>query len=133
MEYNFWIDLLVNALGGLFAAAGFAVILYFWKYKKRKKLDELSFIMGELIVHRNKVLNNDYQNENSWVEEAKALEKKAINKANELSPYAGALLIWLDKLDRYHSDSEKSKYSAILGKLIERIRNLLERNTVNLI
>lgn len=131
MEYNFWCDLLTNAVGGIFAAIGFGVIVYFWNSNKRKKLKELSLIMGEIIQHRNDGENNNYQNLSGWIQTAKYLEKKAIDKANEFTSIAGDLLNWLDRVEVYGLGDEKQRYIGILSVVISRIRELLERNTIS--
>lgn len=131
MEYNFWCDLFTNAVGGIFAAIGFAVIVFLWNMNKRKKLNELASIMGEIIEHRNKGESNKYSNVDEWVNTAKELEIKAIDKANEFSSTAGILLNWLDRVEAHKINDQKGLYISILTTISQRIRELLERNTIS--
>lgn len=117
-----------NAVGGVVAALVLVGIAWLWDRRKHRILKELTAIMGKAILHRN-LAEKGSVNSARWVKKAKRIEKEAIAKARELSPTAGALVEWLDRVEPYPSGSERKKYLAILNKVIERIRELLERNS----
>jgi len=54
---------------------------------------------------------------------------KAVAKAKELSPTAGSLVEWLDRIPPWDATDDVARYVSILSKVVERIRGLMERNT----
>ena len=85
--------------------------------------------MGKAIKHRNIGEHRAFTDENEWIREAKSIEADAVAKANEHSSTAGSLVEWLDRVPPWDVNSEVEKYVSILSKVIERIRELLERNS----
>lgn len=120
--------LLSNVVGGVLAALAFAGIVWLKDRRKHRILKELTEIMGEAIKHRN-IGEKGPPNTAEWVKEAGRIERKAIRKAGELSSTAGALVEWLDRVEPYPRGSKKKQYISILNKVIERIRELMERNS----
>ena len=119
-------DLWANIFGGIVAAIIFAWLVSLRDKKKHRILHELTVIMGRAIEHRD--ASKRQKDKKAWVQQAKAIEAETIAKATELSTTAGSLMEWLDKVDPY-IDREVDKYVSILSKIIERIRELLERNS----
>lgn len=85
--------------------------------------------MGQAIEHRNIGQLQTYADKNLWVQKAKEIESAAVSKAKELSPTAGSLVEWLDKVTPWNVNSDVDKYISILSAVIERIRGLMERNS----
>ncbi len=131
-------ELWANIIGGVVAALVIAGLFWLKERRKHRILKELTEIMGKAIVHRNSVHElerlQDFTAADEWIQKARALETEAVAKAYELSPSAGALVEWLDRIDPYIVDIdaisvEIGRYTSILNKVIERIRELLERNS----
>jgi len=122
-------DLWANIIGGVVAAALIAFIAYLWERRKHKILKDLTDIMGRAIKHRNVGKQRAFTDQGKWIEEAKAIEAEAVKKASRLSSTAGSLVQWLDRVPPWSASSEVEKYVSILSKVIERIRELLERNS----
>lgn len=122
-------DLWANIVGGVVAAGVIALIAYLWNRRRHRILKELTKIMGKAIKHRNIGKQGPLPDEDKWIREAKAIESEAIAKAKNLSSTAGSLVEWLDNVDPWHVNSEVEKYVSILSKVIDRIRELLERNS----
>lgn len=85
--------------------------------------------MGKAIQHRNIGERRAFADEIEWLQVAKSLDAEAVANANRLSTTAGSLIEWLDRVPPWDVDNEIEKYISILSKLIERIRELLERNS----
>ena len=117
-----------NVIGSVITAALLAAIAWLWDRRKHRILRELTIIMGQAIKHRN-IGKRGPADEAQWVKKARSIERKAVHKARELSSTAGALVEWLDRVDPYPPGSETKQYVSILNKVIERIRELLERNS----
>lgn len=122
-------ELWANILGGVAAAALVALFVQLRDKRRHRILRELTAIMGDAIKHRNDGEAKTYADEDEWVRRAKEIESEAIAKANELSSTAGSLIQWLDRVEPWHVSSERERYISILSKVIERIRELLERNS----
>lgn len=128
-------DLWANILGGFVAAILFAIATYLLdlrkQSKKHKTLQELIEIMGRTIRHRNigEKLKLSDKGSTEWIREAKKLEEEAVQKAQELSPTAGSLIQWLDRIPEWERENEVEKYVSILSTVIDRIRGLMERNS----
>jgi FAD/FMN-containing dehydrogenase len=123
------VDLWANILGGIVAAALVAGLAWVWDRRKHRILKELTGITGQAIRHRNAGEWKDYTDEEEWVRQAKVIEDKAIKAAKRLSSSAAALVEWLDRVEPHPDDDEVKKYIAILSKVVERIRELLERSS----
>jgi hypothetical protein len=122
-------DLWANIVGGVVAALLFALLVFLWNLRKHKILKDLTEIMGRAIVHRNIGEKRAYTDKGIWIQQAKDIENEAIEKAKKLSSTAGALVEWLDRVPPWTGDDEVERYVSILSKVIERIRELMERNT----
>lgn len=118
-----------NIIGGVIAAVLIALFSLIKNCRKHKILKDLTIIMGKAIKHRNLGENFDPENELEWIQRAKEIENEAIKKAQQLSSTAGSLVEWLDRVPPWNSKSEVEKYISILSKVIDRIRELLERNS----
>lgn len=134
-EFFFGYDLWANIFGGFLAAVLFALASYYLDQRKEKRkhkiLKELIDIMALAIRHRNagerlKLSGKDHA---EWVQQAKAIEEKAVSKATELSTTAGALVEWLDRTPEWDPNSQLEMYIAILSTVIERTRGLMERHS----
>jgi len=90
-------------------------------------LKDLIEIMGRAIVHRNTGERGNYSDAKKWIEQADAIEKEAIAKAKKLSPTAGSLVEWLDRLEPKPVKGDVGHYIAILSTVIKRVRGLMER------
>jgi len=122
-------DLWVNVVGGIVTAGLLALIAYLWNRRRHKILHELTAIMGRAIQHRNNGEQKAFTDKNQWVQEAKSTQDEAVAKASELSSTAGSLVEWLDRVDPWNMNNEVERNVSILSKVIERIRELLERNS----
>ena len=122
-------DLWANIIGGVVAAGLLTLAAYLWDRRRHKILEKLTIIMGKAIEHRNIGERRAFPDENEWIEEAKAIEAEAVAKADALSSTAGSLVRWLDRVPPWDVTSEVDRYVSILSKVIERIRELLERNS----
>lgn len=111
------------------AAGLIALAAYLWDRCRHKILKELTVIMGKAIKHRNVGEQRAFTDENEWIREAKSIEVESVAKANQLSSTAGSLVEWLDRVPPWDVTSEVDKYVSILSKVIERTRELLERNS----
>jgi len=129
IEFLLSADLWANILGGVVAAGLIALAAYLWNRRRHKVLKELTVIMGKAIKHRNIGERQAFTDQNEWIREAKSIEAEAVAKANDLSSTAGSLVEWLDRVPPWDVASEVDKYVSILSKVIERIRELLERNS----
>jgi hypothetical protein len=119
----------VNIVGGVVTAGLIALIAYLWNQRRHKILRELTVIMGKAIQHRNIGERKTFTDQDQWVHEAKLIQVEAVSKARKLSSTAGSLVEWLDRVDPWNMNNEVEKYVSILSKVIERIRELLERNS----
>ena len=122
-------ELWSNIIGGIVAAIIFALLAYLWDYRKQRLYKQLTDIMGKAIQHRNVGEHKKFDNANEWVQKAINIEEEAVTKAYKLSPAAGALVKWLDRVPTWNVNSEVDRYVSILSIVIERIRELLERNS----
>ena len=122
-------ELWSNIVGGVVAAALIGLAVYARDRRKHRILRELTEIMGRAISHRNIGERQSYADENEWVRQAAAIEAEAVEKADELSTTAGSLVEWLDRVEPWDRTSEVDRSVKILSKVIERIRDLLERNS----
>jgi len=127
-EFLLSADLWANIVGGVVAAGliGLGVCVKNWR--KHRILMQLTEIMGDAIVHRNKGERKEYTDENVWIQQATDIENKAIAKAKEFSSTAGSLVQWLDRTDEPWT-TKRERSVKILSKVIVRIRELLERNS----
>ena len=85
--------------------------------------------MGQAIEHRNIGQNRTFDDEKEWILKAKKIEEEAVVQAKKLSPTAGSLVDWLDRVPPWNVTSEVDKYVSILSTVIERVRGLMERNS----
>ncbi len=92
-------------------------------------MSDLIQIMGRAIEHRNIGEHRAFTDEKLWVQQAKEIEEMAVAKAKELSPSAGSLVEWLDRVPPWKVSSEVDKYVSFLSTVIERIRGLMERHS----
>ena len=122
-------DLWISIIGGIVTAALLAFIAYLWNQRRHRVLKELTEIMGKAIQHRNEGEKRSYSDEQQWVKTAKSIIEEAVSKATELSPTAGSLVNWLDRVSPWNAGDEVERYVSFLSKTIERIRELLERNS----
>ncbi len=122
-------DLWANIVGGVVAALLFALMVFLWNLRKHKILKDLTEIMGRAIAHRNIGEEHAYKDKGKWIQQAKDIEDEAIAKAKKLSSTAASLVEWLDRIDPWKADDEVDRYVSILSKVIERIRELMERNS----
>lgn len=122
-------DLWANIVGGVVAALLFALMVFLWNLRKHIILKDLTVIMGRAIVHRNNGEGRTYNDKEKWIQQAKEIENEAIEKAKKLSSTAGALVEWLDRVPPWKGNDEVERYVSILNKVIERIRELMERNS----
>lgn len=125
--WQFWIDLAVNAIGGIVAAIAFAAILNRRDQSRRQTLQDLIDITKRAILHRNIGERKDFVDATTWIDEAQAIEFEAIKIARKLSPAAGSLIDWLDRVE-FHDD-DVDYWAAVLSKIIIRIQGVLERNS----
>lgn len=122
-------DLWISIIGGVVTAGLLALIAYLWNRRRHKILSDLTEIMGRAIQHRNEGESKSYSDEQQWINTAEAIKKEAESKAAQLSPTAGSLVSWLDRVPPWNTDDETEKWVSFLSKTIERIRELLERNS----
>ncbi len=122
-------DLLANIVGGVVAAGLIGLGVCIRDRRKRCILEQLIEIMGKAIIHRNNGETKKFTDVDEWIQQAEKIEDEAIAKAKKLSPFAGALVEWLDRTEPQVKPYKESRYVAILGTVIERIRGLLERNS----
>lgn len=118
-----------NIVGGVITAGLIALIAYFWDRRRHRILKELTDIMGRAIEHRNAGEHGSFTDKGEWISEAKQIETEAVTKASELSSTAGSLVQWLDRVPAWNTSNQVERYVSILSKVIERIRELLERNS----
>jgi len=122
-------ELWANIVGGIVAAGVLAVMVFCWDLRKHRILQELIGIMGQAIEHRNIGQHRTFVNEKEWIQKAKKIEEEAVANAKKLSPTAGSLVEWLDRVPPWDGTSEVDKYVSILSTVIERVRGLMERNS----
>jgi hypothetical protein len=122
-------ELWSNIVGGVVTAGVLAVIAFLWDRRRHRILQELIRIMGQAIEHRNIGQHRTFTDEKEWILKAKKLEDEAVIKAKKLSPTAGSLVEWLDRVPPWNVASEVEKYVSILSTVIERVRGLMERNS----
>jgi hypothetical protein len=122
-------DLWANIIGGVVAAGLVALIAFLWNRRRHKIMGDLIEVMGRAIQHRNIGEQRAFSDEKEWVQKAKALEEEAVATAKKLSPTAGSLVEWLDRVPPWSSTSEVEKYVSFLSMVIERIRGLMERHS----
>jgi hypothetical protein len=125
LSENLW----SNIVGGVVAAGLIALFAFLWDRRKHRILKELIEVMGRAIQHRNIGEHRTFANQEEWISQAKAIEEEAVAKARQLSPAAGALVAWLDRIPPWHAANEVEKYISILSTVVERIRGLMERNS----
>lgn len=125
-------DLWANIIGGVVAAGLIGLGVWAKNRRKHRILGELVEILGRVIEHRligeHQASSFSADEEVAWIKKAEGLEIEAVAKATELSPTAGALVQWLDRLVEPWS-TEVGRSVAILGTVSTRIRELLERNS----
>ncbi len=122
-------ELWSNIVGGVVAAGFLAAIAFLWDRRRHKILQELIKIMGQAIEHRNIGQDRTFPDEKEWILMAKKIEEEAVIKARKLSPTAGSLVEWLDRVPPWNVTSEVDKYVSILSTVIERVQGLMERNS----
>ena len=122
-------ELWSNIVGGVVAAGVLAVIAFSWDRRRHRILQELIRIMGQAIEHRNIGKNRTFDDEKEWILKEKKIEEEAVVQAKKLSPTAGSLVDWLDRVPPWNVTSEVDKYVSILSTVIERVRGLMERNS----
>lgn len=122
-------ELWANIVGGVVTAGVLTLIAFLWDRRKHRILQELIKVMGQAIEHRNSGQQRTFADEKEWVQKAKKIEGEAVAKAKQLSPTAGSLVEWLDRVPPWNVSSEVDKYVSILGTVVERIRGLMERNS----
>ena len=122
-------DLWISIIGGVVTAGLLALVAYLWNWRRHKILSELTEIMGRAIQHRNEGANRTYSDEEQWINTASSLKKEAVSKATQLSPTAGSLVNWMDRVQPWDVNDDVEKWVSFLSKTIERIRELLERNS----
>ncbi len=122
-------DLWANIIGGVVAAGLLSLIAYLWNWRKHRILHDLIEIMGRAIKHRNIGEKGTFTDPQEWVKQAQAIEEEAVIKAMKLSPTAGSLVEWLDRVPPWNAENDVEKYVSILSTVIERIRGLMERNS----
>ena len=122
-------ELWANIVGGVVTAGVLAAIAFLWDRRKQKILQELIRVMGRAIEHRNIGENRTFADEKEWVQKAKRIEEEAVTNAKKLSPTAGSLVEWLDRVPPWNATSEVEKYVSILSTVIARVRGLMERNS----
>jgi hypothetical protein len=122
-------ELWANVLSGVVAAGLIALVAFLWNRRRHKILRELTAIMARAIKHRNVGEQKTFTDQNEWIREAKSIEDEAVAKARQLSSTAGSLVEWLDRVPPWDVTSEVERHVSILSKVIERIRELLERNS----
>ena len=122
-------DLWANIIGGVVAAGLVTLMAYLWDRRKHRILKELIEIMSRAIQHRNIGEQRVFVDMKEWVQQAKAIESEAVAKAKQLSPTAGSLVEWLDRIPPWNMASDVEKYVSILSTIVERIRGLMERNS----
>jgi hypothetical protein len=116
-------------IGGVVTAGLIALIAFLWNRRKHKILKDLIKIMGRAIQHRNVGKQGAFTDEKEWVQQAKAIQEEAVAMAKKLSPTAGSLVEWLDRVPPWDRTSDIEKYVSFLSTVIERIRGLMERNS----
>ncbi len=121
-------DLIGSTLAGVVAAFIIAGYLHFQGKQKRDHQAALINIMGRAIQHRNIGQQRQFSDAKEWVKQAKALEDTAVATAKKLSPAAGAYVEWLDRVPPYDPSDEVAKYVSFLSTVIERIREIIQRN-----
>ncbi len=122
-------DLWISIFGGVVTAGLLALIAYLWNQRRHRILSGLTEIMGRAIQHRNEGENRTYSDEQQWINTAKSIKEEAVSKATQLSPTAGSLVNWLDRVPPWNANDEVDKYVSFLSKTIERIRELLEKHS----
>jgi hypothetical protein len=116
-----------NIIGGIVAATLIAIWIRWRERNKHKAIQELIVIMNEAIKHRNIGEGNRFDDAEVWVNQAKAIETKAVETARKISPTAGSLIHSLDRVPPWTNEVEL--YTSILDVLIERIRGIMERHS----
>lgn len=122
-------DLWNSIIGGVVTAGLLSLIAYLWNRRRHKILSDLTEIMGRAIKHRNEGENKTYSDKDQWINTAKSIKEEAVSTATQLSPTAGSLVNWLDRVPPWNVTDDVERYVAFLSKTIERIRELLERNS----
>ncbi len=122
---NLW----VSIVGGVVTAGLLALTAYLWNRRRHKILSELTLIMGRAIKHRNIGEQSAFTDQSQWLQEAETIVGEAVAKSRELSSTAGSLVEWLDRVPPWNVNNEVDRYVSILSKTIERIQELLERNS----
>ena len=116
-----------NILGGVVAAALIALWVQWRERNKHTAIQELIIIMDEAIRHRNNGERGQYDDAKVWVQQAKAIEEKAVETAKKISPTAGSLIHSLDRVPAWSNEVEL--YTSILDVVIQRIRGIMERHS----
>src|SRR6478672_580065 len=103
---DFWANMWANIIGGVVAAGLIGLLVYVRDRRKHRILKELTEIMGRAIEHRNRGerLKSPKKAQAEWIQQAKAIEKEAVLKANELSSTAGSFIQWLDRVPPWNSE-----------------------------
>ena len=122
-------ELWVSIVGGVVTAGLLALTAHLWNRRRHKILSELTLIMGRAIKHRNIGERSLFTDQSQWLQDAKTIVGEAVAKARELSSTAGSLVEWLDRVPPWNVNNEVERYVSILSKTIERIQELLERNS----
>lgn len=122
-------DLWANIIGGVVAAGLVTLIAFLWNRRRHKIMRDLIEIMSRAIQHRNIGESQKFKDEKEWVQKAKIIHDEAVATAKKLSPTAGSLIEWLDRVPPWSTTSEVEKYVSFLSKVIERIRGLMERHS----
>lgn len=125
LRTDLWLGVAIGLVTGvLLGLVPFVRLSY-----KNKALKELTKIMGQAIEHRSIGERRGFIDENEWVQQAKALEKVAVAKARKVSPGAGSLVEWLDRVPAWNANNDVEKYMAVLSLVIERIHGIIEGNS----
>jgi hypothetical protein len=128
-EFFLGADLWANIIGGVVAAALVSLVAYLWDRRKHRILKDLIEIMGQAIKHRNIGEAKAFSDKDDWIRQAKIIEENAVTKARQLSTTAGSFIEWLDRIESWKVGDDVERYVAILSKVIERIRGLMERHS----
>jgi hypothetical protein len=122
VEFIISSELWANIIGGILAAVIIASFTKYRDFRKPRTMKELIAIMGVAIKIRNNGEGHHFNDENIWVQQAIEIEQKAILKAKELSPTAGALIEWLDRIPPWDTSNRVQKYVSILDNYFKNSR-----------
>ena len=125
---SLWENIIGGIVATLVGAALIGLVAWWRNRKKQIAKEQLIVIMDEAIRHRNIGARGNFKDANAWINKAKALEIDAMETARKISPTAGSADWSLDQIPDYEKGNLVAGYTSILSKVIERIKEILERD-----